>query len=155
MPAPITEAEIASLLSASMSIDRPVQWVQKSQDVWVEATLPIRHPRSDILLTVKITVNIVARSKYSISLLLNNSHRIRGYCHHGSHENKHTDRNNWRHQTHEHLWTDACHGSWARSASDSPDLRSAFFGFCNRLGIDFAGTWYDPPQEFQLELEDQ
>jgi len=152
--APLTEAEVAEILLESMRIEGPVRWVQKSSDAWAEATLQVRHPRRDVGLSLKLTVNLLAARKFSFSLLLDSAHRIVGVDVGGGHENRHTDNNRWIDQPHEHRWTDACHGNWA-CAIDSfpPTLREAFLAFCGRLGIEFAGVWSDPPPA-QLGLDE-
>ncbi len=155
MSAPLTEVEAAAILALPKSIDTPVIWVHKADRLWAEATLPIRQPRGDINLSLKITINLRTREKFSVTLLLNGSLRVRGLCHGGSHDNRHTDRNQWRHQAHEHRWTDRCHGSWACSVNSEPDLYKALLGFCQRSGIRFAGQWSDPPGLLQLGLEDE
>jgi hypothetical protein len=143
---PVTEAEVRAILAAPMRIRETVQWRRKSNQAWAEATLRVLHPRNDIDLTVKLTVNLLAPEKFTLSVLLNNAQRIYAIDVGGSHENRHTDQNRWVHETHEHRWTDACHGSWACSAGPFPaDLRSAFAKFCDRLGIKFTGRWSDPP----------
>lgn len=151
--APVTEAEVTALLAQPMSVDDPVQWIQKGNDVWAEAALRVRHPNRGINLSVRMTVNLVAPEKFSLSLLLDNSHRIRGIDAGGSHENKHTDSNRWIHQTHEHWWTDACHGSWADAIQSFPqEAEAGLTAFCLRLGIVFNGEWRNPPG-LQLGLE--
>jgi hypothetical protein len=151
--APLTEAEAEAILAEPMSIAGPVVWSQKGHESWAEARLKVKHARRDRTLTVVMTVNLFSRRKCSISLLLDNAHRIRGLDVLGSHDNKHTDTNRWRGQTHEHCWTDACRGSWARSTDDPPDVQQALMVFCERLGITFEGEWTDPPPG-QWGLED-
>lgn len=144
--APVTEAEVAEILSGAMRIEGPVRWVQKSSDVWAEATLHVRHPRREVALSLKLTVNLLATRKFSFSLLLDSAHRIVGVDVGGGHENRHTDNNRWVDEPHEHVWTDACHGGWARDVGSFPPmLQEAFLAFCDRLGIEFAGAWSDPP----------
>ena len=143
MPAaPLTEAEIDALLAQPMEISGRVQWVQKSNDVWAEATLAVRHPRREVNLTVRMTVNLVASEKFALSLLLDNSQRIRGVDVRGNHENKHTDNNRWVQQTHEHRWTDLCHGTWAAEPEPFPGQpEPPFAAFCGTVGIRFTGVW--------------
>jgi hypothetical protein len=152
--APLTEAEVDEVLSESMRIEGPVRWVQKSNDVWAEATLQVRHPHRDVSLSLKITVNLLATRKFSFSLLLDSAHRIVGVDVGSGHENRHTDSNRWVDQPHEHRWTDACHGSWARDLDAFPGtLREAFLAFCERMRIEFGGVWSDPPPA-QLGLDE-
>jgi hypothetical protein len=151
--APLTEAEVTSLLSDPMRIDGPVVWRQKSDDVWAETSLRVRHPQRSVDLRVTITVNLLAPSKFSVSLLANGA-RIRAFDAASSHGNKHTDTNQWRQQPHEHKWTDRCHGSWVQDAIDYPvELEQAFRYFCEKHGIDAARVkWKSlPPVQFGLE----
>ena len=143
--APITEAEIKAILSEQMSIEDSVEWWPKSDQVFVEMTLKVKQPQRDASLVLKMTVNRLAGKKFSISLLLNGSHRVVGLDINGSHSNSHTDANSWRGQTHEHRWTDACHGAWAQATPDLPGTwQGAFNAFCERNGITFVGEWSDP-----------
>lgn len=155
MPAaPITETEVTAILSQEMRIDESVQWLPKTDRVYVEASLRVRHPQRNIALTLKLTQNRLAQRKFSISLLLNGAHRIVRLDVNGSHANWHTDSNRWTLQIHEHLWTDACHGQWARSVNVvGNDLLTAFEDFCSRHVILFEGRWADPPA-MQLGLGD-
>src|SRR3954470_24068793 len=113
--APVSEAEVRALLVGPLEVGTSVSWKLKSNDSWAEAQLAVRQPLPGATLSVRLTVNLLAPSKYSIILLLNDAHRIRSLDVGGNHQNKHTDQNRWVHQTHEHQWTDACHGAWACS----------------------------------------
>ncbi|HWP29537.1 MAG TPA: hypothetical protein VNM50_08355 [Chloroflexota bacterium] len=153
MPAaPLNEAEVAAILAQPMRIAGTVQWTQKSHLAYLEAQLPAAHPRADARLSLRITVNARAREKYSVTLLLNGL-RIRGLDVGGSHENRHTDRNCWHGQPHEHRWTDRCHDAWACAVDEPASLEAAVRDFCGRAGITFAATWRDLPGR-QLDLED-
>lgn len=105
----VTEAWVQSILDQPMTASGQVQWRKKA--VWWECSLVVGHPDPSVRLRLVITVNDRARSKASVSLLLDSAHRIRGLDIMGSHQNSHTDRNLWLHQAHKHKWTDACHGS--------------------------------------------
>lgn len=152
--APITEAEIASILQEKMECKASVNWITKSDHSWYEATLKVSHPRRDVLLELLITVNRREPIKYSVSLILWNNFRIRGMDVNGSHRNTHTDMNEWRHELHKHKWTDMCHASWACTPKDidPSSIRSAFETFCRECGIVFGGEWVDPPA-VQMDLE--
>lgn len=153
MPAaPVTEAEVAAILVGPLVIDQAIRWSYKS-DTWAEASVPVDHPRRGVQLSLTITINLEVPTKFSFSLLINRGIRIIGLDGSGSHANTHTDRNKWVRQTHEHRWTDACHGSWAYSVTYPADLESAFRDFCRRHGITFNGIWIDPPP-VQLGLEE-
>lgn len=151
--APITDAEIAQILSNPLIISESVTWARKNDDSWAEATVHVKHELRGIDLMVKLTANLKDRVKFSVSLLCNGT-RIAALDIRGNHANTHTDKNRWVRQTHIHRWTDVCHGSWAYSP-DSPfseDPARAFLDFCQQFGIQFLGQWHDPPQGFQLEL---
>lgn len=151
---PVTEAQVAALLAVALAIDQPVEWRGKRNDVWVEASLRVRHPERRVGLEVRITANLLAREKFSIVLLLSGEHRIRAVDFGSSHANYHTDGNRWVHETHEHVWTDICRDSWARSAIDFPALlEDAFRAFCAGSGINFTGRWQDLPP-IQLGMDD-
>ncbi|HLA82390.1 MAG TPA: hypothetical protein VJP78_12360 [Thermoleophilia bacterium] len=154
--APVTEAEVRAILSQDTSTDDPVEWWPKSDQAWVEARLHVRHPQPHVNLSLIATVNRLAAHKFSFVLLLNGAHRIVGYDANGSHINTHTDTNEWRMQTHEHRWTDACHGRWACAPPAAPPaLREAFHSFCARHGVRFTGKWSDPrPMQLDLGLEE-
>lgn len=151
--AAVTEAEVRAILTSELAVDGPVTWIHKSDDAWAEASLIVRQPRRDISLSLRLTLNLLARHKFSISLLLDGSHRIAGIDVGGGHENRHTDRNRWVNATHEHVWTDLCHGTWAVELNAFPDdIRRAFPAFCNKFNVQFSGTWADPPAA-QLDLD--
>lgn len=146
MPPLITETRVEDLLRQPMTASGRVRWRQKRG--WWEATIPVSHPDPGVRLRLIITVNDRIRSKASVSLLLDGGYRIRGLDLGGSHENKHTDRNVWYHQVHKHKWTDACRGAWAYTPaeiSNDVSLEQAFLLFCAECGIEFRGTWHDPP----------
>lgn len=149
----VTEARVESVLRQPMTASGRVQWRRKAG--WWECSIAVRHPDPAVRLRLVITVNDRIRSKASVSLLLDGAYRVRGLDMAGSHENKHTDRNVWYHQVHKHKWTDACHGAWAYTPSeisDSMSLEQAFRLFCAECGIDFRGTWHEPPPR-QVRME--
>lgn len=75
--APITEHEIDKILRHPMEIVDDVVWQRKQNNSWFEAILKVKHPQRGISLDMRLSLNELDRGKYSFSLLLWGSHRIR------------------------------------------------------------------------------
>jgi hypothetical protein len=87
-------------------------------------------------LKVVITINRFSYEKYSCTLILNNSFRIRGLDVKSSHTNKCKDKNNWKAETHKHKWVEKCRDGWAYTPTDIdessiPSAINSFFKECN------------------------
>ena len=151
MAGQITERFIGSVLQQPMSVRGTFRWRQKSNDAWTEATLKVSHPDSTVSLEIIMTASL-EQDKFGICLLLNGT-AIRRYDRRHGHINKHTD--NWAtYQAHEHVFTDLCHGHWARDASQYPtDIEGAFGHFCTLLNIT-AEVQFQPLPDRQLGMEE-
>jgi hypothetical protein len=141
----ISAAMVSTVLSQPMTVRGIGKWDVKTNDVFAEATLQVSHPAREITLTLKVTCNLERLNKYTFNLMLNGK-PIRRFEACGSHKNTHTDHNKWLRAPHEHVWTDECHGDWARDAKHYPaNFNDAFIRFCKSLGIKSTVTWNDPP----------
>ena len=154
MPAArVTEADVLWVMGRSLDIDGDVVGHPKQNAVWSEATMTVRSARENGSLQIRLTYNFLTPDELSISILYREV-RIRALDLSGSHRNEHTDTNRWIKQTHEHVWTDRCHGSWAVTPNppSAAGFAITFRDFCARHGIRFNGRWNDPPRQFQLGL---
>ena len=139
---PITEIECEQILALPKQIKADILWTQKSKKSWGTSKIPV-----EIL-----TVNIEEPSKFSITLLLNGIHRIRGLDMNGSHINKCSDQKRWDGTTHKHCWKDICPGGHAYMPTDitSVGLKEVFMQFCKECNIAFLGHFNPLPVQPQL-----
>lgn len=86
----VTEKECDQILSLSKTIRADISWNTKSNKSWSTCKLPVEN-EANLNLEIRITVNNYELAKFSIVLLLNGIHRIKGLCHKGSHLNKCSD----------------------------------------------------------------
>jgi len=148
MPAArVTEADVLWVMGRSLDIDGDVVGHPKQNAVWSEATMTVRSARENGSLQIRRTHNPLTPAEPAISILYR-EFRIRALDLSSSHFNHHTDANRWNKQTHEHAWTDKCHGAWAFTPNPSypAGFEAAFREFCARQGIRFHGRWTDPPR---------
>lgn len=143
---PLREAEADSLVGLPKVIRDNIVWTQRPNKSWLES-------RVDVLgdfkgqLQLLTTVNAEIPSKFSITLLLNGDHAIRGLHLGSSHTNKCSDRRSWYYDTHKHVWSDVCppHAHAYTPANITvTSLAEVFRQFCQECNIDFQGLFKDP-----------
>ncbi len=148
---PITESECEQILALPKQIRADITWSQKPNKSWGTSKVPVE---SDLKskLEVILTANIEEPSKFSITLLINGIHRIRGLDISGSHINKCSDQKRWDETTHKHCWKDTCPGGHAYTPIDitSVGLKEVFIQFCKECNIDFLGHFNPLPVQPQL-----
>jgi len=81
---PITETECSRILSLPKGITDDIVWSKKANKSWASSKVPVDSELRGKL-EIIITVNMDEPSKFSITLLLNSTHRIRGLDMRGSH----------------------------------------------------------------------
>ena len=149
LSAPVTEAQIRGVVASTKLVTSAARWVSKSNSAWAGADWPIRHELSGLNLRLVATVNVRMPQKHAASILWNDV-RVAGVCVSTPHLNKHTDFERFDWGGHEHVWTDACNGSWCRPVAPAPmSIHETVRVLCDSFGVTFQATWSDPPLEFQ------
>lgn len=138
---PITEAECTRILSLPKRITDDIVWSKKTNKSWASSKVPVDSELKGKL-EIIITVNMDEPSKFSITLLLNSTHRICGLDMRGSHHNKCSDQSRWDGKMHKHSWRDDCPGGHAYTPSDInvKDIGDVFKQFCRECNISFKGN---------------
>ena len=146
----VTEEECNRILSMPKTVDAKVSWVSKANKSWSACRLEVVN-EANLNLEIRITVNNYQLEKFSIVLLLNGIHRIKGLCYAGSHINKCSDGKRWTCQLHKHSWSDICPGGHAYTPNDitGTTLGDVFDQFCNECNVTFTGDFR--PLEFQTQ----
>lgn len=139
---PITEKECNQILSMPKRITSDISWTSKSNKSWSTCKLQVQND-ANLNLDVYITVNNYELQRFSVVLLLNGVHRIRGLCHSSSHLNKCSNGKRWDCAMHKHSWSDSCPGGHAYTPIDitGSTLGEVFVQFCNECNIDFIGNF--------------
>ena len=139
---PVTGKECDQILSMPKTIRADVSWTSKSNKSWSTCRLQVEN-EANLNLEIRITVNNYELAKFSIVLLLNGIHRIRGLCYRGSHINKCSDGKRWTCQLHKHSWSDTCPGGHAYTPDDITGitLGEVFNLFCNECNVNFEGSF--------------
>lgn len=148
---PITENECNLILSLAKHVSEDVVWVKKANKTWASSKVSVESNfkgKLDIILTV----NMDELSKFSITLLCNSTHRIRGLDMNGSHHNKCSDQSRWNSATHKHSWRDDCPGGHAYTPSDITkiDIGDVFLQFCKECNVTFNGKFNSLPIQMKL-----
>lgn len=148
---PISENECNRIIALSKRIRANISWVQKANKSWVTCKVPVEGDFKGQLELI-MTVNVEEPSMFSITLLLNGVHRIRGLDMRGSHSNKCSDQKEWHGETHKHTWTDTCPGGHAYTPTEitGTTLQEVFMQFCNECNIDFRGRFGPAPVQPQF-----
>jgi hypothetical protein len=144
----ITQADCAKILAMPKEIDQSVRWSQKGNISWAETSLTVKCEWPGQL-ELKITVNTELPSKYSMTLLLNQAHRVKGLDVNGSHSNKCTDGKKWLCETHKHDWSESCPDGHAYSPDDitGETIEEVLKQFCLECNINFKGSFRPVPMK--------
>ncbi len=145
---PLTETEANRIIAAEKRIAGDIRWEYNPahNQTWAKFQKEVENKLTFNLMVYGNT-SLVIEGKSSFSLMLNSNFRVFGLDVRGSHRNKHTDRNEWRGQTHKQRWTDLCRHRFAYTPDEiiPTDANAAFREFCRECGIDFTGRLGEIP----------
>ena len=148
--APATADAVRGLLALPKVISTSPAWTTNTNGLWVRASWPVRHE----LAGEEVVFNAAASrtTNKGSFVLLWNSVCVARICYGTQHENKHRDDLLTPANTpHLHVWTDACRDGWSEPMTTflTDDLRSSTACACDVFGIEYSGTWRDPPTAVQ------
>jgi hypothetical protein len=150
----VTDQLVTAILdpSAGLALQVPVKW--KDRPAAVRAQMVV-HNAHALPLLVGMQVTKDRPWKPTVYLMCENE-QLRRLDVNGSHTNRTPDREQWRHRTHKHRWTEDHHDAVAYTPTDVPSvpfdkvtgshLQEVFEAFLRECRIEMRGaySWSDP-----------